>query len=443
MFNINYNKEESKALIILNDIDAKYIATLKNIISILPQDCTVDNINWFKPNASISRDDIPLIIHSNNPLKLSHTLANYLFQDLKFDMVRSTTVMPYQEFLIYLDNRRFIHMFRYPIIKRIKTQCIFNPVKIKIDNIKINILSIESTLENVFHNLYRPDPTKWDVKQFKSILNLYIDDIKIDLDDVIEVSGGRSHKISYPKLIYESLKGQEQNYILIGIWAIYALNLTNEPINDKIQLISDVHPDSIVDMIKGVIRHDANITYKIEQVGLLYDHWTTRCIFYINEGGKRRAILDIFNSTSWELVPFIRHNSIELGNPFVLCRFILIDLWVITVLNKMSVINDEHFATLKQKTKINLKLVLKYSIQDTVFGKDYYGIYNDLVKIKKKLVQTESQNSNKIFYPYIPYDYIKQNGTLKIIGGAGEESNEFDVLNEFLEPVTVYSGLSL
>lgn len=103
---------------------------------------------------------------------------------------------------------------------------------------------------------------------------------------------------------------------------------------------------------------------------------------------------------------------IKIGNPFVLLRFLIIDLWIIRMIHGMGHFTDD---MLKLKTKYIMYVVEKiktpeFGLLDKVFGIDYVGVYKDY-DISKKIENLKSDP----FFPYYPERELTNSGKYKNI----------------------------
>lgn len=119
--------------------------------------------------------------------------------------------------------------------------------------------------------------------------------------------------------------------------------------------------------------------------------------------GKNIPILDIFNSTEYELVPYIPYTItidskeyiIKIGNPWVLFRFMLIDIWIYKLLLGLKIINEQTYQFKERMLNANIQKIKKSDLMKKCFGLEYVGIHYDAIINKKK-------NTDKLFYPYVP-----------------------------------------
>jgi hypothetical protein len=207
---------------------------------------------------------------------------------------------------------------------------------------------------------------------------------------------------------------------------------------------------------------NARVVSRIQDLHIPKDFRINRCTIYVGVPGKNgeikeKAFMDIFNCGNFELIPYvpvslktqygsmIREESrsfdrdrkfgktrgfdktrsfdrdrkfdktrkfkkhrrggdgvsciLKIGTPFVLLRFLVIDLWVLRMIHEMGHLTAD---MLKIKTKYILHVIEsikspEMGLMEKVFGTDYVGVHKDYV-ISKKIDNLKS----KPFFPYYP-----------------------------------------
>jgi hypothetical protein len=360
-------------------------------------------------------------IYCENPYKYAISLTNLISTDID-KWVKMNTIITHQEFTIEYDLRRMISIYSLEIGKHNKLNDIINPVTIQ----NINYMSPEIELIDIYKKLYSPDM----YGQWKALL-----DIELNLFDLVknrsETLGGaeiinkpikrrKKYNIENFKLIILKEYCTKPHVVLLGHWAMNTAKSVEytkdvEIHVEKLQVISNSTLKDI-EYIKKIIRvetghEDLLITHKIHSLHLPKDFRIKRCTLYLSSHElKEVPFMDIFNSTEFELIPYYNLNltdcifgvshpkSIKIANSYVLLRYIMIDLWILRVINKIGQINKE---SLLHKIRSLFSLILEIkkadiSIFKNVFGIDYIGTNIDYVTAKK-LEQLKSKH-----YPYIP-----------------------------------------
>ena len=112
---------------------------------------------------------------------------------------------------------------------------------------------------------------------------------------------------------------------------------------------------------------------------------------------------------SYELVPCIikkyNNNNINIGNLFVLMRFLLIDIWLLNLLKYLNIIENVQYATridFIYKYIYILKNKLKPSFVDT-----YKGINYD-EKIDQKIIISKNHIKKTSYFPEMSINKTKK-----------------------------------
>ena len=263
-----------------------------------------------------------------------------------------------------------------------------------------------------------------------------------------------------------------KDYVVIGHWAVHVMDASKDAeakMNssvEKLQLITSTDIRKSLEDIKNFLGKytNAKISSRRQDLHIPKDFRTTRYTVYISMPGrggesKDRAFMDVFDCGTFELIPYVpvslsatyadvrkehkfqdrsrspgrhkgrRNNSrspgrhkgrrrggkefiIKIGNPFVLLRFLMIDLWIVRMIAEMGHFNNE---MLKTKTKYIIYVVEKiknpeFGLIDKVFGTDYVGVYKDYIISKKR-----NNMKGRMFYPYYPEREILNNKAYRVV----------------------------
>lgn len=356
---------------------------------------------------------IPNIInlYSSNALKVATEIANKMYLELS-KIIFLKTVIPYEEFEISILGRSVVKLLSYPRVRHIKTDKLFKSVPRTFDSMPVKLLSPDIELIEIYHRLYMPFPEKWEAAQ----------ELEQHLNSILhKEGGGRPHPKNNHKpandggdvrkirdALYAALEFNDLG-VLVGHWAYFEMYPDEDPRNEKIQLMNDFEPMLMQEKIDNVLRDITpfKTTHKTEELHIPHDLHIRRTTYYLQMGETRVALLDVFNSTEYEMVPYVlREHKIKIGNPYVLCRFFMIDRWILSVLNQGGFVNDD---TLKNKSRILLVKTAQLRLEkDLVFKLDYVGVYKDFAIERRKVLKQEEK-----FRPYKPAEYFAQHGKLR------------------------------
>jgi hypothetical protein len=283
------------------------------------------------------------------------------------------------------------------------------------------LLYIPSEIEliDIYHMIYNPVYEK-EIDDSKSLEKKLFK--KVEERKTQGILGARDCKakkrnieIIKIELVKEFLQGRS-DIVLIGSWAYdwvsYGEKLCVDP--EKIQIISGIHPDQLLTELKKYTRKftQFDISYKEQSLKIPKDFRTKRYTFYINtetfKGVTNKPFMDMFNSSSFNIIPYHQLDNMCIGSKYVILRFLLIDLWILRIIRSMDLIQKT-----KLQQKINhiwklLQFFQKDSYQDNIDG--YSGTYRNY-NMDKKI----NNMKNQMFYPYYPYIFHKDKNEFRQI----------------------------
>lgn len=366
-------------------------------------------------------------IYCENPYKHAITLTNQIYQKIG-KWTQLTTVITHQEFEIYYDGRNVVKIYNLVKGKDIKLIDLVNPVLIY----DINYISPEIELIDVYKRLYLPDKcNEW--KALLDIESYLFDLVKIRNESAGEIKLGGADieneppirrdlselenlkKIILEEYVYDLLNATENKtnnqILLLGHWALNLIEYVSESSTgelkshvEKLQIISPNVENDIKNIQLILQKHtDLVITHREHILHLPKDFRVKRYTLYVSSHSlKEVPFMDIFNSTEFELVPYnvvkVGNKQVKIANSYVLLRFIMIDLWMLKVIDKMGKIHKKPLAA-KLKALYELIYKIKNPRSDVlkrVFGVDYIGTNIDFAAAKKM-----ERLKYKVF-PYIP-----------------------------------------
>ena len=383
-------------------------------------------------------------VYSINPFKHSNDLTNELFKATNDRYLYLKTIEKQKEFVICADLRAIVFFHK---LQRYKNKNFVVPCKIN-DLLymppEIEIINIYKQLYNLnFFGDYEKNKTL-EQKLFDSIVERRaiirrniktkfkggVDELKASNDDELKANGAndgkgspflcpnkqRSHlNIIKLDIMMNWLPRYIDDVILIGTWAF---NWLRKPSKDdlianteKIQIITSINPQEILGSIQRQILKITNfrISSREQTLFIPNDERTKRFTFYIHiqtkHGIVEKPFLDLFNSTSFELIPYYTFSGINCGNYWVILRFLFIDLWVVNVVYRLGILSDK---VLDEKMQY-LWHIIKY-FHNYKYAKDYskktkYLGLNRNENIDKKISMITKR---EFFLPYFPSMYKKK-----------------------------------
>jgi hypothetical protein len=350
------------------------------------------------------------IIWSQNALHHATELANEIYTN-HTHVVYVKTILPYDEFEIWVFGRTLFTVARYPQIKHVNMTLMFNGPMLDRDEFgQITFLNPEIELIRQYHTLYMPFPDLWP----KAAI----------LEAALHItSGGRKHETKHSnstpytiirqlrRHIFDALKSYDLG-ILIGHWAIFHIT-GDDPQSEKIQIVlhHSLTPEIFVKKLGGILRDVSSIRmqHRTEDVHAPGDYWLQRTTYYVGDSVDRIALMDTFNCQQYELVPYVLQEGIKIGGAYLICRLFMIDRWILSILESTGRLKSE---VVRAKIDILYKrIAIVRTLDRFKFVDQYEGIWKDPVIEKRRVIRTQ----DKKFPPYYPAQYEKQFGKLRIV----------------------------
>jgi len=204
------------------------------------------------------------------------------------------------------------------------------------------------------------------------------------------------------------------DHILIGDYAIEystSANKTNYSLIDaankltdiprRMQIITSMAPEFILSTLKTLLNTQLHSITHI--VNLPQDFQLSKYTIYaITNRGYFIPIVDIFNSTTYELIPYTLQGGIKLGNITVLMRFKLIDMWSQHIISGFK--KNEFLQQLMARIETQI-LILREKFYELLFANpenifqlsNYSGKYQDEIISKRIIREDQKQYSNQYF----------------------------------------------
>lgn len=315
-------------------------------------------------------NETPKIIKAlvKNPLVVANDLANKLY---KMNItVFMKTVKPFEEFDIFVLGRPFVKIIKLPKLNNHQNI----DIKHTYYGNKLKTVAPEFELITIFHVLYSPFPDKWDQAELlkKSLIKHWNNE---------EVTvGGAADKFDYSNI-----------GVLVGSWAVWKLLGGQQPAGEKPEYLTDKEPEEVANLISAE-------NWKIYDVNILDDQLLKKTTYYI----RGIPVLHTWNSLTYEIIPTLKKDTV-IGHPYVICRFLLINYWILS-----------HISTTK---KINLIKRDIFRLNSTnIERENYIGIYKDFNQLVKKENKTLDQ-----YKPYKPYEYYQRYHKLREIESYNSE----------------------
>lgn len=358
-----------------------------------------------------------------------------------------------QSYGISVDNRSLVTIYGIPkgsleIIKPVTVDS-FDGKR------KLAALPAEITLLNIYRDLYTPGKVD-DWEEFlMSDENQLFQHLR-DRETLIrkgtagaaesDESGDtldRKTRARIEMIIMQKYVVNNARVVLVGEHAMYIIMKDRAKINTSIiQICSTEDIETIMVDIEKLLKTEGiknvSLTMKDQQLNIMKDHRLRRTVIRAND----KEILYVYNSATYDLIPFnsITGNdvsAIAVGNPFVVLRFLLVEIWMVRWILSIGGI-DENFARGRINSMLSRVLDLRKfmsegskststitTISDSYFGKtaeqsglkifqmnseDYLGEY-----VSEVISQKKSAPDQKRHQDYFPQRYYAEHKEYRVL----------------------------
>jgi hypothetical protein len=509
--------KERERFSVVYDVIEKYVAqyTEANALAIYMGGSIGIDMLFRRPR---TLDDYDYILYSEEAFMHANDLTNEIAKTQDYDkggfVVMLITKIPYKTYEIQVDGRTMVKFIaiggkqQTHASQKTNTHNLILPIKEKSYHGHIVlILSPEIYLIDTYHTLTSPQMVgEWatslrDETKLFQLTKRRLDDGIFSKDRLAaapptegaaETEVTRKLQKTIEQTLLTKVVNKNANLILIGEHALRILNGYEKFIEgDGDFIMSSMvvniigNENEIYEAVKKVITalpgcERMPVVKASRNVPILEDFRLKRCVIKAGPEGKQREIMYVYNSTQYDPVPFSiveprnpknvggapKHlaskketDSISLGTPFTLLRFLLIDIWVVRYIHQLGMI-DENFAkkrlanlikhfiglrTKMQDSKIDIKTMsvtdgdkvrgqstgekLLTNLRDDLFGADspfgvltkqYQGVYiSEMLAIKLEL-----QAGDKKFPPYSPQRAFCESGSYRNLRAPQKHSTK-------------------
>lgn len=356
-------------------------------------------------------------IWSPNALRDSNALANEIYRN-HTQIVYVKTLIPFEEFEVCVFGRSLFTVARYPQIKSENMMALYPVTHYESKQFgQFALLDPEIEIIQCYRQLYTPFPEHWPAA-------IALENRMYDAAHA-RITGGRHERSSsgharttpYTVLgrlrheIYRALKNHDLG-VLVGHWA-YGHLTGNIPQSEKIQLVlhQSLEPDTLLRKLHAVLRDVTTLrfSHRTEDVHTPGDYWLQRTTYYVGDSAERVAVMDTFNSSTYEMVPYIIDDGVKIGGAYLLCRMLMIDKWLLMGLARRGAIGADIAGP---KIRLAFDRVGEIRRMDRLkFGDQYEGVWRDPV-IEKRLI---IKRQDKKYPPYYPAIHERQHGSLRTV----------------------------
>lgn len=303
-------------------------------------------------------------VFTSNAFVHATNLSNKITERSPKRVVRMVTVAAYKVYHIFVDTRMILVLNDVKVHRGTNYLRLVEPIEKPLRKRKVLVVSPEIQLLDIYRKLYLPSHAgDWEQllnnesKMFNLVLSRKKQIKKIDGGDMPirqRIDGVLMNYISKSNKI---LIGEHACEILTGIksTANFIEVLSFSPLEEDI--------NEIKDLVLKITAEPVNaITRNLEIIG---DYRLSRTTIKLGHD-KPKEIMYIYNSADYDLIPYNILDSgmrtLWIGNPFVILRFLLVNMWIIRRVRELGLI-DEKFSAFR----IN-------------------GIFELIIELRKKLI---------------------------------------------------------
>jgi hypothetical protein len=183
-----------------------------------------------------------------------------------------------------------------------------------------------------------------------------------------------NHHVEFAKYIRE-----DPRVVVIGDYA-YAER-------GRLQILIDASDDELKSLVKHALQADDSraAVSIVSFATCLPDFQLRKRVVYLTENGHQKALMDVFNSPEYELVPFVTHTVYKIGHPLVIARFALIEVWLCQLIEATTGSN------LAQR-RVELMSIYDRAISEvprSLQTTDFMGVNVSAAAVKKKIIREQ------------------------------------------------------
>ncbi len=362
-----------------------------------------------RENKKVIPSDIS--IYTTNAIKLATKISNKI-HDKFGKYVSMSATLPNQEYSIMYNMRRLINVYQIEKYKNIKINVLFSTLKIN----KIQYFPTDIELMDIYHKLYLPQCNEsWkDLKQAKTYE-------KIKGGACLPCKKKRQIDINNIKSLLVKFL-HNTTYVVIGEWGH---NLCNNKMNSLDANLSIISESDIKTDYNNISSYMQSLTmfgiyYKKRKLYIPKDRRLVKHTFFIkfDDGinSSDKPFLDVYNSASYELIPYTQHIitglssdiNVKVATNYVILRFLYIDLWLINLVNNLMDVDKKKVIINKEHVKKLIKLIQNKKQKDNI---QYTGIFVDN-KIAQKIEISQRQLKRSTYYPELSMKKEKKYETI-------------------------------
>jgi hypothetical protein len=386
--------------------------------------------------------DYEYILYSENAFVHANDLTNLIDsaligmekddESIKIWGCSLKTVLPNKKYNIIIDERPIVE-FNMIRAQDVSIYDLILPTTVG----KFLILPLMFHLMDMYRSLYSPAQAgKWEELlgiEKKIITNLSVETLKGAGEEFV-ITGVVRQKIV--NQIIEKFITNNQNCVLIGEYALKLL-INTEVENNILQIIyapsEQLKIGQVIEklapirkIVADVTKRDIPVEFSYGNVKVMQDTRLMRISVKIGSERNRKEVMYIYAIT-YDMIPFNKIYvkkglpTIQVGDPFVIMRFLLIEIWIIRWISASKKI-EKTFADRRINSLISRYVTLHKMLDKQtgglrVFSKQFVGVYEDEI-----LMQKISMQQSKRYAQYSPRKYLADNKQYRTVGDKMEKN---------------------
>lgn len=346
--------------------------------------------------------------------KLSESLGDVSEPHISSKTVALITNIKHKEFQIHVNGRVLFKIYSLDRYRGLKLVDLMGPVLQNgyFTNKKIKLLSEEIQLIEVYRILYSPKKIAlWqeNIKMESTLFNTCIKHLRAKSTTEIYGAAELVDKDHIEQKIVQSVIKNSDN-ILIGDYAIKSMGISRKYV--RLQFLSCCEIDELLKKIGNCIQNkNLRVSYVKYPLNIPSDFQIKKYTIYVNNGKDQIPIADVFNSPQYEMIPYWKGqeklNQVKIANPWVLLRFLFIDIWVLKLILNIGTERSD-FIKSRIVEIINTTINIKKIVDDLITSQpiklfqlnDYVGDFIDDEIAKKKLIRNIGERY-PVYYPFL------------------------------------------
>lgn len=306
-----------------------------------------------------------------------------------------------RELTILVDARYLFKIYSLETYRGVSLSGTMNTVQVDgWFGAKVNVFPPAIVLISLYQGLYSPSKCgQWEdlCAAEKLVYQKFIAS-----ENAGEIQGGFDRSVADDIMLHSLLK--DNRIVLIGDYAMSKYGIS---VGSRIQILTDIPMEELATMTSRVLSNEKNQLRKIKvthsrtsyarfNLNIPSDFQISKHTMYAVVGGEQIPLYDVFNSPEYEQIPYNVIDKIQVAAPYVLLRFIFIDIWIIKLIIGIGRVKTGSGKEAGLKQRIKSLSVLTNKLRDyidarivepfSVFPLTAVGVNTSETVAKKKLI---------------------------------------------------------